>query len=97
MTQLDTVIQGLHQTVESAVKKASESAKRADLHFENNSALRQYLLDLSDRIIDQAILPGNDPDFAEKIGIMRGMLKAADLIRQEAQEMLRLSLEDYAS
>lgn len=87
----------LMETIHATVVKAEESARRNDLHFENNFALREYLLALAFRILGEANLPSDTraADFNERAGIARGMIKAAEMIRTEVAEMRRMSDRDY--
>jgi hypothetical protein len=90
MTYSGTMIRNL----EEAVERAQENARLTHLHFENNSALRQYLYDLALRIVEKASEPVPPylalPDFLKQSAMKLGMVEAAQMIREEAAEMRRM-------
>jgi len=74
---------------------------RDDLHFENNSALRSYLLNLAMRLLEKAdAIPSpasSDPQFSEKWGIKMGLTEAANFLREESANLRMMSQEEYGS
>lgn len=104
MTYTGEMLNDLTQTT-AQVQDGKEVIKpgriASDLHFENNSALRTYLISLAAKILVKSSEPTDSAlplkEFAAELNRKMGMADAAEMIRQEAAELRRMSYEEYGS